>query len=183
VLSSPDRMQSVNEEVVGWKDHVIAVFQPDFSSDRIDGLRESEFRMFLSYKNNHHWTGIYRSVNTLCADMDTLRFGLKILVDESDPIGERFTRATTAVRGLGHGIASAVLTVVYPEKYGVWNGISEESMRQLEIWPTLRGATVGERYAAVNDVLTSLATDLKIDFWSLDALWWAYLGMRDIPSS
>ncbi|MBA7482801.1 hypothetical protein ES707_18300 [subsurface metagenome] len=43
-----------------------------------------------------------------------------------------------------------------------------------------RGASFGEQYRAINDVLVALADELGIDLWTLDALWWKY---DDLPQS
>jgi len=47
------------------------------------------------------------------------------------------------------------------------------ALKELDLWPRfVRGATFGEKYAAINDVLTRLASDVEVDLWTLDALFW-----------
>jgi hypothetical protein len=70
-------------------------------------------------------------------------------------------------------VITAILQVVYPDKYGVLNNIAEEGMKHLRLWPEIpRAATFAERYEAVNKVLTETAAELGIDLWTLDILWW-----------
>jgi hypothetical protein len=108
--------------------------------------------------------------------MNTLRQALALLLDENSPLQERFPKTLDRVTGLGKGIATAILTVAYPDKYGVWNNTSEAALRQLGLWPDFeRGADIGKRYAKINDLLARLAADLEMDFWTLDAFWWSLL--------
>jgi hypothetical protein len=76
-----------------------------------------------------------------------------------------------AVNGLGKGILSAVLLVIYPSEFGVWNRISEASLKLLDIWPEFdQGASSGKRYKAINDVLHQLKDRLGLDLWVLDSV-------------
>lgn len=95
-----------------------------------------------------------------------------MLVNEARPIRERVD-AVIEAPGMGVAKLSAILLVAYPEKYGVWNGTSQKALTSLGLWPEFRrGATTGERYVAVNQVLLDLARKLEIDLWTLDAIWW-----------
>ena len=75
---------------------------------------------------------------------------------------------------MGKAIATSILLIAYPEKYGVWNGTSEKALRMLQIFPSDRLSN-GLKYKAINDVLRRLSTDLEIDMWTIDALWWHFL--------
>jgi hypothetical protein len=104
--------------------------------------------------------------------MNATRAALADLVDENRPVAERMLSAT-GIKGMGKGIITAILHVAYPKKYGVWNNTSHEGLVELGLFPDIpRGASFGERYAAVNNVLTLLADELQIDLWTLDTLWW-----------
>ena len=111
--------------------------------------------------------------------MPALRNALRLLLDESQPIGERLDRlirpeGANLIRGLDQAVITPILLVVYPNRYGVWNTISEAAMRQLGLWPSSeRGSSFGEQYEIVNQVLNETAATLEIDLWTLDALWWA----------
>lgn len=164
--------------IISSKDEVIARYRPVFSLDNIGQLTEEEFKGFLLFKNNMHWSGLHRLGGILCEDMARLRRGLQILVDESRPISQRLEELVPKsgqpyVKRLGKAVLTAILQVAYPDKYGVYNGISEAGMAQLGLWPEFdRGASFSERYLTINKILTGLAQELGIDLWTLDSLWW-----------
>jgi hypothetical protein len=58
------------------------------------------------------------------------------LLSEDQPLAQRLDSASQDVYGMGKNIASAVLLVAHPDKYGVWNNRSEAQMKQLGIWPS-----------------------------------------------
>lgn len=166
-------------EILESKDEVLARYSPAFQPDRIETLEEEVLRSFLRFENNHHWTGLHRQVNRVCADMSATRAALADLVDETRPISQRM-QAVTEIKGMGKGIITAVLHVAYPEKYGVWNNTSNDGLDALGLLPRLpRGASFGERYAAVNEVLVALASELEIDLWTLDTVWWFLDGTEE----
>jgi len=155
------------------RDEVLARYQPIFTPQHLPDLTEEEFRSFLYFENNKHWTGLYRQVRPLTADMDALRRALALLLDERLPLAKRFDEALSRVKGLGKALATAILLVAYPDRYGVWNNTSESGLKILDIWPDFgRGTTVGQKYEVLNDILNRLATALDIDLWTLDWLWW-----------
>jgi hypothetical protein len=163
-------------EIVAPRESVLAQFQPIFSRTHIPQLTAEEFRPFLYFEHNHHWTGLYRQVNRITADMPALRQALLVLTDEDRPITARLDEVGDAIFGMGRGIITAILTVAFPEKYGVWNTVSQGGLVQLQLWPTFpRGMTFGSQYTAINEILLRLAGALDIDLWTLDALFW-HLG-------
>jgi hypothetical protein len=114
--------------------------------------------------------------------MAALRQGLSTLLDENRPLAERLDEAIGSVHGLGKAVATAILLVAYPEQYGVWNNVSEGSMRKLGLWPTFnRGTPSGEQYVVVNDLMRRLAADLGINLWLLDHLWRRIQVDEDYP--
>jgi hypothetical protein len=170
------------ETIRGAQAEVQDRFGPIFSSAHVPTIREDEFRSFLDFKNNRHWSGLHRQGPRMCADMARLRDALQVLLDESRPVGERVDYAANRVPGMGKGIATAILHVGYPAKYGVWNNTSEAGLKQVGLWPRLdRGMSLGAKYVAVNDVLTRVASELQIDLWTLDALIWLPMPARDRP--
>jgi hypothetical protein len=174
VLATQRPGQKTYDEIVACRDQVIARYQPIFSCDHIPTLSREEFSSFLYLENNHHWSGLYRKGLAATDDMQKLRQALSLLLDEKKPIRDRFPEAIGAVAGMGKGIATAILTVAYPNQYGVWNNTSEAALRKLGLWPHLeKGEGVGGRYEKVNGLFRRLAADLRTDFWILDALWWA----------
>jgi len=167
------------QKIMDSRDEVLARFGPVFRLEHIPELAEEEVKAFLRFDNNKHWTTLHRQGNRICADMAVLREALGRLVDETNPLPERLVHAVDSVHGLGKGIVTAMLLVAYPEKYGVWNNVSEGALRDLGIWPVFqRGESFGHRYERVNDVLVRLAAELDIDLWTLDAILW-FVGQPD----
>jgi hypothetical protein len=91
-------------------------------------------------------------------------------------------KALDTVDGIGKGIATAILTVAYPQRYGVWNNTSEGALRKSGLWPTSeRGEGIGGQYEKINGVLGRIVSDLGTDFWTLDAVWWYLLDPEAMP--
>ncbi len=167
MLDRPDTL-----EILEAKDEVLARYRPAFQPETIGTIDEDVLRSFLYFENNRHWSGLNRQVNRVCADMPTTRTALAHLVDETRPITERM-QPVTDIKGMGKGIITAILHVAYPDRYGVWNNTSHDGLLELGLLPqSPRGASFGQRYAAVNEVLFQLATALDVDLWTLDAVWW-----------
>lgn len=167
MLDRPDTL-----EILEAKDEVLARYRPAFQPETIGTIEEDVLRSFLYFENNRHWSGLNRQVNRVCADMPITRTALAHLVDETRPIAERM-QPVTDIKGMGKGIITAILHVAYPDRYGVWNNTSHDGLLELGLLPqTPRGASFGQRYAAVNEVLLQLATALGVDLWTLDAVWW-----------
>lgn len=149
-----------------------------FHPDNLPRMTADEFKEFLLYEHNRHWWGIHRHQAKLVSDMNRLRTGLGVLVDESRPIEERLNyiepgNGPKPVSGLGKAVFTPILHVVYPDMYGVWNSVAESAMNRLQLWPSFgRGWQFGERYVAVNQTLLDVAGELDIDLWTLDSLWW-----------
>jgi hypothetical protein len=176
--------QEVYDFIVAPRDEVLARYQPIFSPSHVSQLSKDEFESFLYLDNNHHWSGLYRTGLRATADMKQLRRSLAELLDEAQPIRERFPKALKKVNGMGKGIATGILTIAYPDRYGVWNNTSEGALREAEIWPEVeRGDGTGGRYDRINDLLKRLASDLGIDLWTLDALWWFMLEPDRLPGT
>jgi hypothetical protein len=164
---------AIYKDIVEPKDAVLARFKPVFSKEHIPEISEDEFRSFLLFENNHHWTGLHRQGPRMCSDMAKLRSGLKTLVDDNLPVEGRLDEAIEMVSGMGKNVASAILLITQPDRYGVWNNRSEANMKKLGVWPQFdRGEPFGSRYIKVNQILLQLRDALQIDLWTLDALWW-----------
>ena len=89
------------DKIIATRDQVFAKYQPIFSMDHIADLTKEEFTSFLYIENNRHWSGLYRKGLQAAADMNALREALRILLDESKPIRDRFPAALDKVAGLG----------------------------------------------------------------------------------
>lgn len=167
--------------IIQARDIVISRFQPMLRPESISDLSEEAIRPFFYFEHNKHWSGLNRQVNRVCSDMDVFRNTLKVLVDETAPIEDRLNMIVGTIKGLGKGILTAFLHVAYPEKYGVWNNTSHAGLLAVGLMPQFpRGASFSTRYKMINEVLVHLADVLKIDLWTLDALWWmASLGAEE----
>ncbi|MCK4593509.1 DUF1016 family protein [bacterium] len=158
------------------KKMVLDRYQPIFSPPAVKYIKEDDFTSFLYLDNNRHWTGLYRKKGLLLNEFKKLKSTLSLLVDEEAPLIERLNKIQEdkkhKVTGLGRALMTAILLVVYPDRYGVWNGKSERGMKRLGIFPAFeRGESFGSRYMKLNDVLLELKDELNIDLWTLDILW------------
>lgn len=164
--------------LVASRDEVLARFQPLFDRANLKSLTAEQFKSFLLFQNNRHWNAIHRQGNQIVEDMDTLRRALDVLLDEKRPLIERLRvlrpkGKDPMVKGLARSVITPILLVAHPDRYGVVNQVVEAGMTTVGVWPeTERGADFAESYSAVNAVLNELATDLGVDLWTLDALWW-----------
>lgn len=171
------------QRMVKDRDEVLERYALVFSPENIGTLSESTFREFLRHENNKHWNSLVRQGPRICRDMDKLRLALGTLLDTEKPLPDRFAKAVKTASGMGKAIASAILLVAHPEKYGVWNNTSESAMRALGLFPKIPSReSIGTSYSRVNDVLVELTKALDIDLWILDALWWHMLQNRSVPA-
>lgn len=169
-------------DILDSQEQVVARYGPAFQPDRIGSIEEKVLGSFLYFENNRHWSGLHRQVNRICENMSATRKALADLVDETQSLSIRMQSATN-IKGMGKGIITAILHVAYPSRYGVWNNTSGEGLVELDLFPEFpRGASFGERYKAVNDVLLTLARELQVDLWTLDTVWW-YLWLDDEDES
>ena len=129
-----DEMPETQQEVAALE-AVLARYQPLFAREHIPELTGAEFYSFLLYENNQHWTGLNRHGPRITADMDRLRTALDLLLYGAEDITQRFTESVAMVTGMGRAVASALLLVAYPDRYGVWNSTSEAGLKRLRLWP------------------------------------------------
>ncbi|SFF17943.1 HNH endonuclease [Sulfitobacter brevis] len=157
-------------EMVSRREEVIDRFGSFFLNPT--SLTEAAFQEFLLFENNHHWTGLHRQApNLMEQGIEHLRTTISMLTDESSQISERYNAAVGRQKGMSKGIATAILLVAFPDKYGVWNTTSEAGLIELGFWPELpRGTTAGETYESVNASLHRLAKSHGVDLWSIDGL-------------
>lgn len=93
-LSMPDFRQ-----IVVKRGEVLDRFGPRFRDPL--SLTKQDYLDFLSFKHNHHWTGLERPGRQATDNMEILREAIALLVDETKPISERFNTALSLVRGAG----------------------------------------------------------------------------------
>jgi len=177
-VDSADDYSRVGAQIIDAKSKVLEKYQPIFSPANLDNLTADDFKSFLLFKNNQHWDSLHRQSGRMTEDMKKLKNALKILTDESQLIENRLNKlrpnsGEPMVKGLGRAVITAILQVVNPNKYGIWNNTAEAGMKELKIFPEFnRGIAFGEKYKLVNTVLLGATQKLEIDLWTLDMLWW-----------
>src|SRR5271157_2163701 len=95
---------------------VIARFQNTFSAQNIDQITEQNF---YDFKQNTHWKGIERHKYDITRDMGKLKGALKVLIDENQPIIDRFNDicnkdGTHEISFLKKAKLTPILLVAYP---------------------------------------------------------------------
>ncbi|HOU42273.1 MAG TPA: hypothetical protein PK829_13485, partial [Promineifilum sp.] len=160
-------------EMLDARDRVYARYGRAFAPENLPELTAGDYLSFLRFENNGHWSSIHRYGSRTTSDMPALRRALGVLTDEQRPLAERYDEATGgAVKGIGRAIATPILHVVYPDRYGVWNSQSHAGLQAIGALPRFEpGWTDGQKYEAVNETLLALAEALRIDLWTLDAVW------------
>jgi len=155
---------------------VIGKFGKMFDPKNLDNLTKEDFKSFLLIKNNLRWEAIYRQGNIITTNMPALIKFLMFLLNERIPLKERLDspfieKGGQWVKGVGRAIMSAILLVVYPKKYGVWNSKSEAALKKLGLHPAFKlKDSFGERYIKFNQVLLDLAQKYNISLWQLDGV-------------
>lgn len=168
------RENAETNAILEARESVLARFGGVFRVDRIAQLSAADFNEFLRIKNNRHWP-LHRSSGVLTQDMPSLRRAIGVLLDERRPLAERYDEACGAVTGMGRAIASAILLVAYPTRCGVWNATSEGGLRRLGVFPVFpRGATEGQKYVTVNDVLIRISKESGLHLWDIDTFLWRH---------
>lgn len=167
--------------ITSHKNVTLQNYQPVFSSAHLPYLTKVEFESFLLYRNNHHWDSLHRVGSNITADLDLLKNALAILLDENLPIAdrlnelrpERYWGEHSKVAYLGTPVLTAILQVVYPDQYGVWNNTSDAGLKLIRLWNRKwETQSSGESYVEMNELFKFLTISLNIDLWTLDTLWW-----------
>lgn len=179
-LESTDEARSIQRA----RDEVLQRYQPLFAPEAVEYLDQDDFLSFLYFENNHHWTSLYRQKKFLVNEFEQVKRTLALIVNEGRPLTERLNLAfqdpAYSVKGLGRSLVTPILLVVYPDKYGVWNGKSDRGINELGIYPAFeRGSGFGDRYSIFNAALLRLRDELGIDLWTLDTLWHILLSLDE----
>ena len=88
---------------------VIARYGELFNPKNINNLTADDFKSFLLFKNNRHWSGIFRYENLVTGDMARLREAIGILVDESQKLEKRLNalfppNKPNYIKGMGKAV-------------------------------------------------------------------------------
>lgn len=155
------------------QEEVLARFQPIFSPMALSSLTAEDFKSFLPFRSNLHWSDLSRHEKEMCADMTALRGTLTVLADDNQPIEKRYDYALGNIKGMGRAVLTAILLVMFPQKYGVWNATVEDGLKSLSLLPQHRlDETPGQYYNRVNAILNRLGSAVDVDLWTLDVLWY-----------
>ncbi|OGM25449.1 hypothetical protein A2715_05370 [Candidatus Woesebacteria bacterium RIFCSPHIGHO2_01_FULL_39_32] len=155
---------------------VIGKYGQLFQPKNLDKLTKEDFKSFLLIKNNLHWEGIHRQGNIITSDMNALKRFLKHVLDEKLTLEKRLNTEFIEnggywVKGIGRAIITAILMVVYPEKYGIWNTKSEAALKKLNLFPSFqRNYKFGDKFKKINEVLLELSNMHNISLWQLDGV-------------
>jgi hypothetical protein len=133
-----------------------------------------DFRDFLYFKHNQSWTTLYRRGLEALSEPEKLREMLILIQDESIDIGRRVRESLDGeykCRGVGKNIVSALLHTFNPDKYGVWNTKTDETLKTIGRMPIMI-SDAGRNYVAINEKLKALATELNTDLTTIDGFMW-----------
>jgi hypothetical protein len=163
------------DNIVKNRDLVLQRYGKVFSRSNISNLSWEDFGGFLKFENNHHWRGIDRHADKLKSKFNEVRKALAKFPDETYSIESRIDEMFK-IGGIKQATATPILMVAYPDRYGVWNGISEESLKELGLWSdqSVRGLSYGKIYKRFNEILLKLSKAMDVDLWTLDAIFWYY---------
>jgi hypothetical protein len=78
--------------LIDARDEVLGRYRPVFTPEGVARLSAEEFRDFLMFRNNRHWSGLQRLGPRVTQDMGALRRALLDLLDEQIPINQRLNR-------------------------------------------------------------------------------------------
>ena len=136
----------------------------------LDLLTKEDFIRVV--KENKSWDILDWQKNKYLADMEKLKESLKYLLNESIEIKDRFDNMVDLsgkyhVKGMNIGLATAILHVYNPKKYGVWNGRSNKALKLLGKLPENIGS-LGSNYVMFNKKLHDLKDLLKTDLTTID---------------
>lgn len=145
-----------------------------FKPENLHKITKDEFKDFLLFKNNKHWAGIHRQPQ-IYADMDRLRTCLRILLDESEPIEKRLDKLLpkgkpSYIPGLGRAVLTPILMCVYPDKYAVYNRISEEGLNKLGRNTIRQLDAFSKRYTALNAACHQLSAEIEQPLYLIDSM-------------
>jgi hypothetical protein len=171
-----------NYEFVAAKQAAVEHYGKLFHPDNIDKLTDEQFTEFLVFKNNKHWSGLNRHPE-IDVDLDRLKTTLKVLLDESEPIQARLNKIADGggslyIRGLGKAVLTAVLMCVYPDKYAVYNRISEGALTRLGFPRPKPKDSLGNQYLHVNAYCHQIAAMIKQPLHLVDRMFSIVFRLR-----
>jgi hypothetical protein len=151
-------------------------FREKLGQDRLTDWEKlgADFKDFLYFRNNKSWTTLYRSGLEALSDLERLWKLLTFLQDESVSVQTRVNEGLEGkyyCRGVGRNILTALLHVFNPDKYGVWNSRTEDTLFLIRRTPRAT-SDLGHKYQLINDELVLLKNELNTDLTSIDSFMW-----------
>ncbi len=145
-----------------------------FKPENLGNVTQDGFRGFLLLKNNKHWSGIHRQPQ-IYEDMNRLRDCLGILLDESKLIELRLDTIMPKgkppfIAGLGRAVLTPILMCVYPDKYSVYNRISDEGLSMLGRNTIKDSDAFSKRYLSLNAACHQLSKEIMQPLHLIDSM-------------
>lgn len=118
--------------------------------------------------------------------MDRLKAALLVLLDEHQPIQNRLDRITDKhgslyIKGLGRAVLTPILMCVYPDKYAVYNRISDEGLKRLGRNTAKPTDSFGKRYLAINEACRQIAEEIKQPLSLFDSMFSLMVHSAESP--
>jgi hypothetical protein len=166
LLRKPDEVKAQKAAVDNYGSY--------FAPANLGNITQDGFKDFLQFKNNKHWSGIHRQPE-IYADMERLRDCLKILLDESKPIESRLDRIIPKndppfIKGLSRAVLTPILMCVYPDKYAVYNRISDAGLEMLGRNPINASDSFAKRYTALNKACHEISAEIQQPLYLIDSM-------------
>jgi hypothetical protein len=161
------------EEVEAQK-AAMAYYGEYFAHANLHNITQEGFKDFLLLKNNRHWSGLHRQPQ-IYQDFDRLRQCLGILLDETYPLEQRLDVLLPKgkppfIKGLGRAVLTPVLMCVYPDKYSVYNRISDEGLKRLGRSTLKDSDPFSKRYLSVNSICQQLSEEIRQPLYLIDSM-------------
>jgi hypothetical protein len=159
-------------------------FREKFSTDKLTSIGKlcEDYEQFLYFRNNLSWTTLYRKGLKALKEPERLWDFITFIQDESIDIRQRINKGLKGqlrVKGIGKNILTALLHTLHPDRYGVWNNRTKQTLEILRRSPS-PGYDLGSTYLTVNEKLLQLSKELDTDLTTIDGLMW-YVSKRVFP--
>lgn len=108
------------------------------------------------------------------SDLERLWKLLTFVQDESVDVEVRVRQGLQGAyycQGIGRNILTALLHTFSPDKYGVWNSRTEDTLNIIRRTPRPI-FDAGKKYLVINNELTQLGAELDTDLTTIDGFMW-----------
>lgn len=169
----------VFDDVSSWisaRKKAYGVFREKLSRDKLvdwEKLRD-DYRDFLYFRNNYSWTTLYRTGLQPLSNLKKLAELLTFIQDNSISVRRRVRGGLIGrqhCEGIGKGILTALLHTFNPDKYGVWNNRTEDTLTLIRRKPRST-SDPGHAYQLINRELIQLKEELNTDLTTIDGFMW-----------